>query len=60
MRPHSASRQLYQDPYQPWLREGVEVSKGYSLIRQCTTVTNATPTYGVRFGLTMLFPDLEL
>jgi hypothetical protein len=47
-----------------WKFEGLQlnpwVSGEWTAYRQYTKVTNATPMYTVRFGFTMLFPDLEL
>jgi len=47
-----------------WKFEGIQinawVSGEWTAYRQYTSVTNATPMYTVRFGFTMLFPDLEL
>ena len=47
-----------------WKFEGLQlnpwVSGEWTAYRQYTKVTNATPMYTVRFGLTLLFPDLEL
>jgi len=40
--------------FNPW------VSGEWTAYRQYTKVTNVTPTYTVRFGVTLLFPDLEL
>jgi hypothetical protein len=47
-----------------WKFEGLQlnswVSGEWTAYRQYTTVTNVTPMYTVRFGLTLLFPDLEI
>src|SRR5208282_345470 len=47
-----------------WKFEGIQlnpwVSGEWTAYRQYTKVTNVTPMYTVRFGLTLLFPDFEL
>ncbi len=47
-----------------WKFEGIQinawVSGEWTAYRQYTSVTNATPMYTVRFGFTLLFPDLEI